>query len=156
MTRVDFYNIPETGSYDRFVCRIAGKAWNEGHDIHVHARTREEAENLDDLFWTYKDISFLPHTLNSDNEAASTPISIGWSGTMPQAKQVLINLCDDIPDFVNSFIRVIEIVAADPPKVFDRAVRRALRRWKFRPIIADGRAVERRARKDIHFKLNEP
>jgi protein TonB len=53
-------------------------------------------------------------------------------------------------------VRDIEIVAADPPKVFDRAVRRALRRWKFRPIIADGQAAERRARKDIHFKLNEP
>jgi protein TonB len=46
-----------------------------------------------------------------------------------------------------------KIVEADPSRVFDRAVLRAIRRWKFAPRIVNGRAIERRARKQIVFKL---
>lgn len=46
-----------------------------------------------------------------------------------------------------------EIVGADPPQVFDRAVLRAIRRWRFNPRRVDGRAVEWRARKQITFRL---
>jgi protein TonB len=46
-----------------------------------------------------------------------------------------------------------EVVSADPPRVFDRAVLRAIRRWRFDPRRVDGRAVEWRARKQITFRL---
>lgn len=46
-----------------------------------------------------------------------------------------------------------KIVQADPPGVFDRSVLRAIRRWKFLPRQVNGRAIERRARKQIVFKL---
>lgn len=48
-----------------------------------------------------------------------------------------------------------KIVEAEPPGVFDRAVLRAIRRWKFSPRQVNGRAVERRARKQIVFKLEK-
>ena len=41
------------------------------------------------------------------------------------------------------------IAHADPPNVFDRAVLRAVRRWRFRPPRAEGRA-----RQVIQFRLD--
>ena len=45
------------------------------------------------------------------------------------------------------------IVKAKPPKIFDRAVLKAITKWKFNPDIVDGQAVEKRARQDVKFKL---
>ncbi|RME35089.1 MAG: energy transducer TonB [Gammaproteobacteria bacterium] len=47
-----------------------------------------------------------------------------------------------------------EIVKADPPKIFDRAVLRAIRKWKFQPKIVDGKPVARRAVQVIRFTLD--
>jgi len=46
-----------------------------------------------------------------------------------------------------------KIVKAKPPKIFDRAVLAAIQKWKFNPDIVDGKPVEKRARQDIKFKL---
>lgn len=47
------------------------------------------------------------------------------------------------------------IVKADPPKIFDRSVLKAIKKWKFNPETVDGKTVEKRARQDIHFKLQK-
>lgn len=46
-----------------------------------------------------------------------------------------------------------EIVKAKPPKIFDRAVLQAIKKWKFNPEMVDGKAVEKRARQDVRFTL---
>ncbi len=45
------------------------------------------------------------------------------------------------------------IVKAKPSKIFDKAVLKAIAKWKFNPDIIDGLAVEKRARQDVKFKL---
>ena len=45
------------------------------------------------------------------------------------------------------------VVAANPPKIFNRAVLKAIRRWKFKPRFEGGQAVSRRARQTIRFAL---
>lgn len=47
------------------------------------------------------------------------------------------------------------IVAADPPRVFNREALRAILKWKFKPRVVDGVAVERRATQVIDFTLDE-
>ncbi len=47
----------------------------------------------------------------------------------------------------------IEIVAANPPRVFDRAVRAAVSRWRFKPPVEAGRTVQTRAQQVIEFKI---
>jgi protein TonB len=46
------------------------------------------------------------------------------------------------------------VVGADPPRVFNREATRAILRWKFRPRIVDGVAVEREAEQTIDFNLD--
>jgi len=50
-------------------------------------------------------------------------------------------------------VKDIEVIEADPPDIFNNAVIRAVKRWKFPPETVDGKAVERRARQDIKFTL---
>lgn len=70
---------------------------------------------LDNLMWTFKDISFLPHCLIDADDSDSSTITIGWQGTTAKSNEVLINLSTTVPEFVDSFERIVEIVAPDNP-----------------------------------------
>jgi protein TonB len=48
------------------------------------------------------------------------------------------------------------IVDAEPPGIFNREAMRALLKWKFKPRVVDGVAVERRATQVIDFSLDAP
>jgi protein TonB len=50
-------------------------------------------------------------------------------------------------------VKNAKIIKAEPRGVFDRAVLRAVRGWRFKPKVVDGEAVEWRAQKQIVFKL---
>lgn len=48
-----------------------------------------------------------------------------------------------------------KVIDADPPRVFNREALRAILKWKFKPRVIDGVAVERRATQVIEFNLDE-
>jgi len=48
----------------------------------------------------------------------------------------------------------VDVLDADPKRVFDRAAKKAILRWKFKPLVVDGKAQQRRATQVIDFKLN--
>ncbi|MDT8320351.1 MAG: energy transducer TonB [Xanthomonadales bacterium] len=47
------------------------------------------------------------------------------------------------------------VIEADPPRVFNREAIRAILKWKFKPRVVDGVAVERRAMQIIDFTLDK-
>jgi protein TonB len=49
----------------------------------------------------------------------------------------------------------LEVVASQPRGVFDASVTKAIRQWRFTPRVVDGQRVERRARKEIVFSLED-
>jgi protein TonB len=49
-----------------------------------------------------------------------------------------------------------EVIDSDPPRVFNREAIRAILKWKFKPRVVDGVAVERRANQVIDFTLDQP
>lgn len=48
------------------------------------------------------------------------------------------------------------VIDADPPRIFNREALRAILKWKFKPRVVDGVAVERLATQVIDFNLDEP
>lgn len=48
------------------------------------------------------------------------------------------------------------VVDADPPRMFNREAIRAILKWKFKPRVVDGVAVDRRATQIIDFTLDAP
>lgn len=111
--RIDFYLLEEAGLDQRglFTCRLLEKAWLKGHRLFVFCTDQKEAEDLDELLWTFKPDSFIPHNLQGEGPEPPPPIQIGYSGQMPRGfNDVLINLSDRVPEFYQRFRRIIEII----------------------------------------------
>ena len=116
MSRVDFYVLSGSGELARqqFACRLAEKAYKLDNRVHIQAATPEGQQRLDDLLWTFRDGSFVPHeVLDPRGEAPESPVTIG-NGPLPSFEcDLLINLADTIPDNADSFPRVAEVVTSD-------------------------------------------
>ncbi len=48
-----------------------------------------------------------------------------------------------------------KVVDSKPPRIFDREAIRAILKWKFKPRVVDGQAVDRQATQTIEFSLEE-
>jgi protein TonB len=49
----------------------------------------------------------------------------------------------------------VKVLDSKPPRVFDRAAKRAILKWKFKPKVVDGKPVSRRAVQVFEFKLSK-
>ena len=123
--RIDFYLIEgaEAGACDTTACRVAEKAWRQGHRVHLHVGSAESARRLDDRLWTWRDESFVPHRVHDPDRGGGTgggggageaaddvPVTIGWGELPGFADDVLLNLDPRVPDGFERFARVAEIV----------------------------------------------
>jgi DNA polymerase III subunit chi len=114
MTQIDFHILQDTSVEARwlYVCRFIEKVERLGHQILVTVDTEEEAHELDDLLWSFKPESFIPHQIIGGDEEARVEISFNGEGGNHQ--DVLINLSSQIPGFYNRFARLAEIVIQEP------------------------------------------
>ena len=116
MTNVDFYILPDqadnASDYRIFACRLAEKALSLGKHVYIQVDDQAEASRMDTLLWTFRDISFVPHCLETQDNT-DTPVMIGWREQLNQAFQadLLINLSATIPAFHTKFERIAEIVS---------------------------------------------
>lgn len=116
MTRIDFYilegNAPADGR--QIACRVAEKAYLAGHKVYIHTPDERTADQLDELLWTFRQGSFVPHQKLAAGAPADTltPIHIGWGSEPEVHDDVLINLAAEVPLFFSRFQRVAEIVPA--------------------------------------------
>ena len=117
MTRIDFYVLDENSSLSReqFVCRLVEKAYHKSHQIYLQTQDQVQAQHLDELMWTYRQGSFLPHIcLAAGTEPDSmTPVQISHGEDQCPHDDVLINLATDVPLFFSRFHRVAEIIPGD-------------------------------------------
>ncbi|MDH4124790.1 MAG: DNA polymerase III subunit chi [Gammaproteobacteria bacterium] len=114
MARVDFYVLRQEGPQSRntFACRLAEKAYRLHNTVHIHTVSRDEAERINELLWTFRDGSFVPHELLGGGRRLA-PIIIGSGEGTVQPCDLLINLSDSIPVIAETFPRVAEIVSSD-------------------------------------------
>jgi DNA polymerase-3 subunit chi len=116
MPRVDFYlqkNGPP-GARLRLCCRLAERILAERVRILIHCPDRGLAGRIDELLWTFRDDSFVPHGLIGATDPELTPVLISPDGTPEERNQVLINLDLDPPPFASRFERICEPVDPDP------------------------------------------
>ena len=116
MARVDFYILaqPDERSRQVLACKLAEKAWRLDNTVYIHTQDPAAAERLDDLLWTFRDGSFVPHGLvGRDDGTEASPIMVGCAPAAVPTRDLLINLGDDIPPFAEAFARVAELVTSD-------------------------------------------
>ncbi len=112
---ITFYVLADTDPAKRLTtaCRIIEKAFQQKHSIYVHAASQAEAEALDELLWTFRADSFIPHHLVGDGPTPPPPVRIGWQQIPPEASDLLVNLHAEAPAQPQRFRRIIEIVGGD-------------------------------------------
>ena len=116
MARVDFYILAQADERARHMlaCKLAEKAWRLDNSVYIHAKNRSEAEHLDQLLWTFRDGSFVPHhRIGRAASGIDSPVTVGCGNDKVEPCDLLINLCSEIPDFAEAFPRVAELVSSD-------------------------------------------
>ncbi len=127
MPSADFYLIAKPRFLTeplRLVCELARKAYDSNQPTLILARDLAQAEELDDLLWSFDPDAYIPHQIaGSDEDDDITPVLIAAPGTEAPARPLVINLRDEA--WQAACERVLEVVPADP------AARAPLReRWK--------------------------
>jgi DNA polymerase III subunit chi len=112
MPKVSFYIL--TGKppqlRERFACKLAEKAYRLGHRVYIQANDSLLAQEMDDLLWTFRPGSFVPHARINTEEARDAPVLIG-QGEPPETEcDLLINLNPEVPAFFSRFKRIAEII----------------------------------------------
>jgi len=121
MTQIDFYvlqsHTPEAW-YD-FSCKLIEKIISKGNKIVVLTENIEAANTLDSLLWEFRPESFIPHAISGSDDAkdASMPVIISHDEVPDNAKDVLLNLCQEIPSDYSKFARVAQVVNQEPNRL---------------------------------------
>jgi len=115
MTRVNFYISPNQAADSglQLACRIAEKAYGKQNKVYIHANNAEQAKQLDDLLWVFRQGSFVPHCQSNDENQQEAAVVIGYDALPEIQPDVLINLANEVPNFFTRFERVAEIVSGD-------------------------------------------
>jgi DNA polymerase-3 subunit chi len=116
MPRVDFYVLPDQKDNGRalLACRLIDKAYTLGHTVYVLAASEAQATALDDLLWTFRQDSFIPHERYPLVGEDDSPVLIGTTALTERTAQVLINFTDDAPADLDRYERVVELVDQHP------------------------------------------
>ncbi|OOF66485.1 DNA polymerase III subunit chi [Rodentibacter caecimuris] len=110
-----FYILTEqTRSIERLACDLAATAWRTNKRVLIVCETEQQALELDEALWQRDPDEFVPHNLSGEITTYATPIEISWKGKRnAQRRDILINLQAELPDFINSFIQIIDFVPID-------------------------------------------
>ena len=113
MTRVTFYLVDDRAARLTAACRVIEKAYQQGLDVFVHTASTEEEARIDQLLWSFRQGSFVPHAKVEEN-APLVPVMIGAGQPPPPRLQgVLVNLADEVPMFFSRFRRLLEFIGPD-------------------------------------------
>lgn len=113
--KVDFYILEGMSTLQAWhhTCHLIEKFHAEQCSIYIHVNSREEAEHLDQLLWTYREDSFLPHHIYDEKDEFPPSIQIGYHQNLKKTSKILINLAREIPAFFQQFTHISEIVFSD-------------------------------------------
>ncbi|RMX03843.1 DNA polymerase III subunit chi [Legionella jordanis] len=113
LPRIDFYLLKDSEEQSPWLlaCRLLEKAYLRNHRVFVFCSNQEDAYRLDELLWTFKDNSFIPHNLQGEGPEPPPPIQIGYQGEPRGFNDILLNLSHEIPTFYGRFRRIMEIVS---------------------------------------------
>lgn len=109
-----------------YACRLLRKASRGGHRCMVVLDGPDVAA-LDQALWTFVGNEFLPHARVGAPATVvrHSPILLGERINGEWPADVLVNLSSGVPDGLDSFERIVEVVSLDPQ---DRQLAR--QRWR--------------------------
>ena len=127
---VHFYNIEDTSSSMKSICKIINKYYKKGYKVAVISDNDDIIFSLDKDLWTFEQISFVPHCTINNFEPNCNVILI--TQNHPDEKtylldfDVIMNLSDALCDFEYENKIYLEIVTSN-----DKQKDRAREKYKY-------------------------
>lgn len=127
MTEILFYHL-EHQPLERVLPQLLEKTLERGWKAVVEVGGRERAEALDNVLWTYRDDSFLPHALAGTVGDAEQPVLLTTGQDNPNGADVRFFVDRAVPQTGEGYRRLVYIFSGhDPDAVTEaRAAWRAL------------------------------
>ena len=112
MSRVDFYILQSNDSRIllNFACRLTEKAYRMDHWIYIRTESSLQQKLIDDLLWTFRPGSFIPHNIWSGENDQRAPVLVGCDIDPPFNYKTVLNLSQTLAGEPCQFERIIEIV----------------------------------------------
>jgi DNA polymerase-3 subunit chi len=92
-----------------------------GRRVYVWASSEAQARELDELLWTFRDDSFVPHGLWQGQSPFDEPVAVGWRPGNPNAADCLVLARDASPPEIAGFARVVDFAPVDEPALREAA-----------------------------------
>lgn len=115
MANASFYILSSQSLTDRFLfaCKLIETAYRNGQFCYVYTDSLQQSEQLDNLLWTYRKNSFIPHQLY--HKAKPLPLCeqtvlIGTEPAPEKWRTLIFNLSSKYPDNLHHSERVLEIL----------------------------------------------
>jgi DNA polymerase-3 subunit chi len=113
MTEVIFVEV-NAGRIEIRACEIAEENYARGNRLQIIALDQEQAERLDDLLWTFKHDTFIPHGLwTGSPDEPTQPIVITTSKEPVQGMDSLLMMGYGDVDLVSQFSQAFHLVVVD-------------------------------------------
>jgi DNA polymerase-3 subunit chi len=110
-----FYILNKAEDLKISVCKIIKEYYKKKYKIFVSSRSNDLVNELNNLLWTFEQISFIPHctTKNYDKDS---PILLSGKDSFPKTinleeYDVWLNLDDDMEENYTDFEIILEVVS---------------------------------------------
>ena len=113
MAEVSFYILPSESTQERyeFACKLIEKAYRSCCFCYVLTDNAEQSQKIDDLLWTFRAGSFIPHQIYTGELPALEKVILIGSLDVPELWQkTVINLSSYCPKQVDKIERILEIL----------------------------------------------
>ena len=113
--RVDFYVLKSSTAKQRltFACRLTEKAYLRDLRVVVSSDTAADTAAFDEMLWTFNDRSFVPHEVRGNAPHGTAPVQLTSDLRSVDGADLLVNLAGSLPDGLERFARIAEIIDAD-------------------------------------------
>jgi len=120
VTEVHFYHL-QRQPLERALPVLIEKCLDRGWRCVVQASSPERVDALDQLLWTYRDDSFLPHGTGRDDNAAEQPVLITTREENPNSANIRFLVEGASANDLSSYERAIYLFDGNDPDAVDVA-----------------------------------
>lgn len=101
--------------------RLADKAWQQGDRVAILCDSHQQAEELDELLWSFTPDAFIPHSIVADiTTRCPDPVGVLLCQPVADDWDTVIILSAALPADADRFKR-LALVAHNDPEVLDQA-----------------------------------
>jgi DNA polymerase-3 subunit chi len=120
VTEILFYHL-ETQPLERVLPLLLEKSLERGWRAVVETSSRERAEALDAMLWTFRDDSFLPHGIAGEPTDPDQPVLIAIGEDNPNAANVRFFVDRAVPQTGEGYERIVYMFSGHDPDAVSEA-----------------------------------